>query len=77
MSLDHLAKCSARPITTADLLFDDVVKDQFPKDPQTREDFGFSRCSHPREESNILGLYRGLLLLIPGLEIEPVKRPYC
>lgn len=73
MSLDHLAKCSARPITTADLLFDDVVKDQFPKDPQTREDFGFSRCSHPREESNLLGLYRGLLLLIPGLEIEPVK----
>lgn len=72
MSLDHLAKCSARPITTADLLFDDVVKDQFPKDEQTREDFGFSRCSNHREESHLGGLYKGLLLMRDP-EIGPVK----
>ncbi|OJJ02479.1 hypothetical protein ASPVEDRAFT_29058 [Aspergillus versicolor CBS 583.65] len=72
MSLSHLAKCSARPITTADLLFDDAVKDQFPKDEQTREDFGFSRCSHHREESHLLGLYRGFLLLRDP-KIDPVK----
>jgi hypothetical protein len=73
MSLDHLAKCSARPITTADILFDDIVKDQLPNDEQTREDFGFNRCSHRREESHLLGLYKGLLLCIKDPEISPVK----
>jgi hypothetical protein len=73
MTLGHLAKCSARPITTADILFDDVIKDQFPKDEQTREAFGFSRCSYWREESYLLGLYRGFLLLPQGPEIGPVE----
>ena len=70
MSLPHLAKCSARSITTADILYDDAVKDQIPEDQQTREHFGFSRCRHPREESHLFGLYQGLLIY---LGISPIQ----
>ncbi|GAD94524.1 hypothetical protein AOR_1_984034 [Paecilomyces variotii No. 5] len=73
MSLDHLAKCSARPITTADILMDDIVKDEFPKDEQTREAFGFNRCSHWREESHLMGLYKGFLFLFKDHEVSPVE----
>ncbi|KAJ6028506.1 hypothetical protein N7540_004082 [Penicillium herquei] len=73
MSLDHLAKCSARSITTADILFDDVIKDKLPKDEGAREAFGFNRCSHWREEFRLLGLYRGLLLFLHDREISPVE----
>lgn len=73
MDLDHLAKCSARPITTADILFDDVVKDLLPKDEQCRQDFGFSRCLHWRGETHLLGLYRGLILFIQDREINQVN----
>lgn len=73
MSLAHLAKCSARPVTAADILFDDVIKDQFPRDEETREAFGFNRCSHWMEESHLLGLYRGFLLYLNDPEISPVK----
>lgn len=73
MSLDHLAKCSARSITTADILFDDVIKDQFPRDEETREAFGFNRCSHWKEESRLLGLYRGFLLFLHDRELSPVE----
>ncbi|KAJ5560361.1 hypothetical protein N7513_002760 [Penicillium frequentans] len=73
MSLDHLAKCSARPITAADILFDDVLKDQIPNDEETCEAFGFSRCGHAREKSHLLGVYQGLFLYIQDPEISPVN----
>lgn len=44
MSFHHLTKCSARPITAADILLYDVVKNEIPKDNPTREAFGFNRC---------------------------------
>jgi hypothetical protein len=73
MSLAHLAKCSARSVTTADILFDDVIKDEIPRDEETRKAFGFNRCSHWMEESHLLGLYRGLLLCLPDTEISPIS----
>ncbi|OJJ45984.1 hypothetical protein ASPZODRAFT_152236 [Penicilliopsis zonata CBS 506.65] len=65
MSLNHLTKCSARPITTADILYADVIADEIPKDGQTREDFGFA-------QSHLLGLYGGLLLYVDRSDISPV-----
>lgn len=73
MSLNHLAKCSARPVTTADILFDDVLMDQIPNDEKVCEEFGFSRCGHAREKSHLLGLYKGLLLYMQDPEISPVN----
>lgn len=73
MSLAHLTKCSARPITTADRLFDDAIKDQIPEDEETCEAFGFSRCGRWMEKSHLLGLYKGLLLYMQDPEISPVK----
>jgi hypothetical protein len=61
MSLFHLAKCSARSITTADFLSADAIRDEIPTDPQTRDDFGFSRCRTRNEESHLLGLYQGMV----------------
>jgi hypothetical protein len=65
MSFNHLTKCSARSITTSDILLDDVIRDTIPADPQTREDFGFDRCRNKREESHLLGLYIGFLRRVP------------
>ncbi|CRG92367.1 hypothetical protein PISL3812_09425 [Talaromyces islandicus] len=73
MSLNHLAKCSARPIATADILYDDIGKNKFLEDGKACEAFGFNRCSHWREESHLLGLYRGFLLYLQDPEINPVN----
>lgn len=64
MSLLHLTKCCARSITTADQLLHDAREDRIPRDEQTREDFGFSRCRDWNEESHLFGLYQGLLLYL-------------
>ncbi|KAH6605051.1 hypothetical protein Trco_006758 [Trichoderma cornu-damae] len=69
MSFYHLAKCSARSITTADILCKDVIGDEFPQDPETREHFGFNRCRDWREQSHLLGLYKGLIYL----EVEAIQ----
>lgn len=70
MRLSHLTKCSARSITTADRLCDDVISDQLPDDPETREHFGFTRCRDGREQSHLLGLYQGLVL---SLNVEAIQ----
>ncbi|UKZ88150.1 uncharacterized protein TrAFT101_003913 [Trichoderma asperellum] len=70
MRLSHLTKCSARSITTADRLCDDVIRDQFPDDPETREHFGLARCRDWREQSYLLGLYQGLVLY---LHVEAIQ----
>ncbi|KPM42451.1 hypothetical protein AK830_g4100 [Neonectria ditissima] len=62
MSLHHLTKCSARSITSADILYSDALYDRIPEDEQAREHFGFSRCRDRREESHLFGLYRGFLI---------------
>lgn len=63
MSFRHLTKCSARSITTADILYSDVIGDWLPQDPETCEHFGFTRCRDGREKSYLLGLYKGLVYL--------------
>lgn len=73
MSFHHLTKCSARPITTADILLYDVVKNEIPKDDPTREAFGFNRCCSHNEQSHLLGLYIGLLLVPSGPQVSPVE----
>lgn len=61
MSFLHLTKCSARSITTADILFNDAIRDQIPQDPETCEHYGFTRCRDSREQSHLLGVYRDLV----------------
>ncbi|KAL7912931.1 hypothetical protein GGI35DRAFT_476750 [Trichoderma velutinum] len=39
---------------------------QFPQDPEICEHFGFARCRSWREQSHLLGLYKGLLILNIG-----------
>ncbi|KAH0489424.1 hypothetical protein TgHK011_009855 [Trichoderma gracile] len=59
-------ECSARSITSADILCQDAIGDQLPKDPEALEHFGFTRCRDGRERSHLLGLYQGLLHLGVG-----------
>lgn len=66
MSFYHLTKCSARSITSADILCQDAIGDQLPKDPEALEHFGFTRCRDGRERSHLLGLYQGLFHLGVG-----------
>ncbi|KAG6814883.1 hypothetical protein H0H93_011858 [Arthromyces matolae] len=61
MSLHHLRKCSARPITTADILTNDALNNEIPEDQETRRHFGFFRCRDWKEESHLLRLYIGLV----------------
>ena len=62
---DSIATKSAAT-TTAEKLKEAVDADVFPSDPSTREHFGFSRASTMEEETNLLGLYQGLLLHLPN-----------
>ncbi|KLU89641.1 hypothetical protein MAPG_08612, partial [Magnaporthiopsis poae ATCC 64411] len=61
MDYFHLKECSYRDMTTADRLFGAMATDSLPTDVQTLEDFGFTRCRHPKEECSLFGLYHGLL----------------
>ncbi|EHK41056.1 hypothetical protein TRIATDRAFT_321317 [Trichoderma atroviride IMI 206040] len=70
MSFYHLTKCSARGITTADMLCRDVIGDQIPQDSETREHFGFTRCHNRRDQSHLLGLYQGLILYLDVRAIQ-------
>jgi hypothetical protein len=38
-----------------------IGKGELPDDPQTLEDYGFSRCTTWYQKSHLLGLYKGLL----------------
>lgn len=69
MSSSHRFKCSSGPLTTADYLARAVYSDEIPDDPQTVEDYGFSRCKSWNEKSHLLGLYIGLIKV---LEVRPV-----
>lgn len=64
MSFYHLTMCSARSITTADILWRDVLRDQIPQDSETREHFGFTRCRYWGDEGHLLGLYQGLIRVL-------------
>lgn len=64
MSIHHLRKCCARPITSADILLEDAHQDKLPTDPQARADFGFDRCQNKNEEILLFGLYQGLVKVL-------------
>lgn len=61
MSIDHLRRCCARPITSADTLIEDTYHDSVPDDPEVRVDFGFDRCQTKNDECLLLGVYQGLV----------------
>lgn len=61
MGLSHLLRCNMREVTSADYLYDDVLADQLPADPQVRQDYWFERCHHKSEESWLFGVFSGLL----------------
>lgn len=61
MGLEHLLICNMREVTSADYLYDDVLADELPKDPQVRQDYWFDRCQYKSEETRLFGLFIGLL----------------
>ncbi|KAF2120771.1 hypothetical protein BDV96DRAFT_595184 [Lophiotrema nucula] len=60
-SVFHRFECAGRALTTADYLERAVLEDELPDDPQTLDDYGFSRCKTWNQKSHLLGLYGGLL----------------
>ncbi|KDQ16157.1 hypothetical protein BOTBODRAFT_269578 [Botryobasidium botryosum FD-172 SS1] len=59
----HIFDCNPRrPIDSSDYLALAVWRDTFPDDPQTCEDFGFDRALTAEDQSNLLGLYKGLIM---------------
>lgn len=86
----HIFDCNpSRPINSADYLALAVIKDTFPENPQTCEDYGFNKVD-PAQASKLLGLYAGLLSSailnvkpltlhrwrLEGTLIENIKREY-
>jgi hypothetical protein len=68
----HIFDCKrdpSKPIITAYHLYMAVLKDEFPKDPDTSRDYGFDNAHTPENMSNLLGLYVGL---IRYREVEPI-----
>lgn len=60
-SHSHIFSCNRRPITSADILAEDCLMGRLPEDPQVREDYGFERCRNRSEETNLFGLYIGVI----------------
>ena len=52
-------------MTPAENLKMAVNADKFPSDPLTRQQFGFAKVNNHEEETCVLGLYIGLLNLLP------------
>ncbi|KAF6792634.1 hypothetical protein CMUS01_16149 [Colletotrichum musicola] len=65
MPLSHLLKCNMRQVTSADYLDADVRVDELPTDPQARQDYLFDRCRNKNEESQLFGVFLGLLKYHP------------
>lgn len=57
----HLFACSKRSLTSADYLFECVMKDRIPEEEGACEDFGFSNVIG-QERTYLFGLYRYLML---------------
>ena len=85
----HIFECNpTKPINTAYHLARAVYGDQLPDDPQTCEDYGFTRAFTPENRSNLLGLYQGLITYqrvepktihrwrVKGRLIEEIKAAY-
>ncbi|KAJ7651217.1 hypothetical protein FB45DRAFT_997856 [Roridomyces roridus] len=59
----HVRRCAnpCRPLTTADHLATATFNDLFPDDPQTNEDYFFTRVRTPHDKTMLFGLYIGIL----------------
>ena len=64
------------PITTADHLALAVRQDMFPGNRQTCEDYGFNRVHTDDEETNLLGLYIGMLIHLLMRSSQRAYRPH-
>lgn len=60
MTIKHRFWCAGNSLTTAEYLYDAVLRDEIPDDPQTIQDYGFARCTTWNQKSHLLGLYKGL-----------------
>lgn len=61
----HIFECNPKkPINTAYYISRAVMKDQFPDHAQAREDYGFDRAFSAKNSSNLIGLYKGLILYL-------------
>ncbi|KAF2498689.1 hypothetical protein BU16DRAFT_481792 [Lophium mytilinum] len=58
----HLYTCTKRPLTTADSLYRSLGSDVLPTDADVLEDFGFNHLPSFADQSNLMGLYKGLYL---------------
>ncbi|GBC04566.1 hypothetical protein RclHR1_05740008 [Rhizophagus clarus] len=58
---NHVRDCPSR---TADILVKNVFADTIPTNEAVRYEYGFCNCIGPLEESNLLGLYIGLIKYI-------------
>ncbi|WZH50245.1 uncharacterized protein QYS62_011489 [Fusarium acuminatum] len=70
MPLSHLLKCNMRQVTSADYLFEDVLWDTIPADPQVRQDYWLEQCHNNHEESHLFGVFVGLFKYCP----DPITR---
>lgn len=53
---------------TAEILLAFIAADKVPNHPQTVEDFGFDRCHSPKDQSELLGVYRAIMTT---LDVRP------
>lgn len=56
----HIFTCARRPLTTADYLYKNITDDRLPDDEDVRKDFGFNHLTSYIDQSNLMGLYKGL-----------------
>ncbi|KAJ6554358.1 hypothetical protein B0H19DRAFT_1220477 [Mycena capillaripes] len=68
----HARRCEnpRRPLTTADTLTAAAYGDMFPEDPQTNEDYFFTRARTTNDKTHLLGLYIGIIKIH---EVNPSK----
>ncbi|KAL3423505.1 hypothetical protein PVAG01_05252 [Phlyctema vagabunda] len=56
----HLFTCTKRPITTADILYEDIADDKLPDSEDVLRDYGFNYFTSFADRSKLLGLYKGI-----------------
>ncbi|TGO64973.1 hypothetical protein BOTNAR_0082g00150 [Botryotinia narcissicola] len=68
----HLFTCAKRPLTSADYLYRNIVRDTVHDEEDVLEDFGFNRLVSFADHCKLLGLYKGLWL--GDVPVEDIHR---
>lgn len=68
----HLFTCAKRPLTSADCLYRNIVRDTVPDEEDILEDFGFNSLVSFADHCKLLGLYKGLWL--DDVPVEDIHR---